>query len=233
MLVDGQEGDDTLIINNVSDTVDDVVTISPTEVGAEPTDSFFGSGGSLGYAGFRQLTVYTSSGNDQVTINGTATGTTTDVATNNGSDLLTVQAPISSTVNYYGGSPNTPPGDQLEVMGDGTTIGSYLPSATTPGDGIVILDGYKVHFTGLEPVDVSQFAKFVFETPNAADFLSINSMNSGQHQITGTSGGVVFESLSFSDIDEMVVDIGVKDSGHPNRPYITSCWSMGRKATTR
>ena len=105
-------------------------------------------------------------------------------------------------------------GDSLVVIGDGIgtgTSGTYTPSATTNGDGVVSLDGTTITFTGLEPVTISEITTFAFVTPNAVDIIVIDSPTGGENRVTGTSGGVTFESLNFSNVANFTLDAETND----------------------
>ena len=116
------------------------------------------------------------------------------------------------TVDFTNGDPvpaggllfegGTGGGDALTVVGTGNSIGSYAPAITT-GDGVVTVNGSAINFSGLEPVTVSGFNEFTFVTPNSDDSVTIDSPAAGQNRISGTSGGVAFESLTFSGVDAL------------------------------
>jgi len=136
-----------------------------------------------------------------------------------GDDTLTVDYTHGDPVpagglRYDGGTGGN---DALTVVGAGGSIGSYLP-ATIAGEGVVSVDGSAIRFTGLEPVTVSGFFEFTFVTPNSNDDLAIDIPAAGQNRISGTSGDVVFESLSFFDVDHLKIDTAANDQplGAPN-----------------
>ena len=59
---------------------------------------------------------------------------------------------------------------------------------------------------------VSAMEEFTFVTPNSNDVLTIDSPAAGQNRISGTSGAVAFESLSFSDIAHFKIDTATFDN---------------------
>ena len=129
-----------------------------------------------------------------------------------GNDTLTVDFtngdPLAALkLNYDGGEGGD---DVLAVVGGGGKIGSYLPASTT-GDGVVKVGSSTITFTGLEPVLVSGFNEFTFVTPNSNDVLTIDSPAAGQNRISGTSGGVAFESLVFSSVTNFEIDTATND----------------------
>jgi|GEM_PF-923147 len=170
--------------------------------------------------------------NDQFTISLNATGLYLEIRVNNslqyspllssvrevnlrgwgGNDTLTVDFtngdPLAGlTLRYDGGTGGD---DALVITGGTGKIGSYRPG-TTPGDGVVQIGNSTIAFTGLEPVTVSGFAEFTFVTPNSNDVITIDSPAAGQNRISGTSGGVAFESLTFSNVTHFLLDTATND----------------------
>jgi len=136
-----------------------------------------------------------------------------------GNDTLTVDFtngdPLAGlTVNYDGGTGGD---DALVITGGAGKIGSYRPGPTV-GDGTVRVGTSSISFTGLEPVTVGGFAEFTFVTPNSNDAITIDSPAAGQNRISGTSGGVAFESLIFSNVTHFLLDTATNDAplGNPN-----------------
>ena len=65
LTINGQGGTNTLLLEDFSDpnaATGDVVHVTPTQIGADPTDSFFGTGGSLAYSGLAHATLNLSNG---------------------------------------------------------------------------------------------------------------------------------------------------------------------------
>ncbi|MEZ6097972.1 MAG: SdrD B-like domain-containing protein [Pirellulaceae bacterium] len=97
--------------------------------------------------------------------------------------------------------------DVMILHGAGALSGLYVPDPTTFGNGTVTIDSSKIVFTGLEPVFVSEFASFDFVTPGANDNLIVDSIAPGQNRIHGTSDGVAVESLIFSNVTHVTIDL--------------------------
>jgi hypothetical protein len=108
----------------------------------------------------------------------------------------------------------------------GVTSGSYTPGHVF-GDGVVRADQRLISFTGLEPVvidgttvtgsqsglNTSGLATtFTFTTPGGADVITVDSPAVGQNKISGTSGGVAFESITFRNVGTVIIDTGTNDS---------------------
>jgi hypothetical protein len=65
LTIDGQGGTNTLRLEDYSDpglVSGDIVHVTPTQIGADPGDSFFGAGGSLTYANLNHITLNLSNG---------------------------------------------------------------------------------------------------------------------------------------------------------------------------
>jgi hypothetical protein len=66
LTINGQGGTNSLLLEDFSDpnavAPGDVVHVTPTQIGADPTDSFFGTGGSLTYSGLDHVTLNLSNG---------------------------------------------------------------------------------------------------------------------------------------------------------------------------
>jgi predicted outer membrane repeat protein len=110
--------------------------------------------------------------------------------------------------------------DELIVHGDGSTVGTYAPDATVAGNGEIAMHsnttGGTITFTGLEPVEMSNFQGVEFLSPNGSDQLVVAAdTGSGNQQattISGTSGGVAFESLTVFDTPELILSLDVNDA---------------------
>ena len=153
----------------------------------------------------------------EVLANGVLAGTfdiTTAIQVNGSSDndILTLDYANGVALPTGGltfvGSTGT---NSMSVSGSGITTGSYAPSSTTDGTGTLTLDGRNAAFSGLSPLTVSGVTNFTFTTPNSADTLSIDSPAAGQNRISGTSGGVGFEALTFFDITNLTIDAATND----------------------
>ena len=136
-----------------------------------------------------------------------------------GNDTLTVDFtngdPLPAGGLMFDGA--TGADDGLALVGTGTSIGSYAPR-TTAGDGVVTVDGSVITFTGLEPFNVNGFNEFTFVTPNSIDVLTVDSPAAGQNRVSGTSGGVAFEALTFSNVTHFDIDTATNDGplANPN-----------------
>ncbi|MFI5381575.1 MAG: choice-of-anchor Q domain-containing protein [Tepidisphaerales bacterium] len=138
------------------------------------------------------------------------------VTGSSGVDLLTVDfsngSPIpSGGIAYDGVADGGTAGDSLALIGNGADSGTYTPSGSTPGSGTVTIGGGSITFSNLAPVIASSFATFSLVTPNGSDNLTIDSPTPGQSQVTGTSGGVAIEPLSFFNITNLILDTASND----------------------
>ena len=127
-------------------------------------------------------------------------------------DLTGGDAIPTGGVTFNGGGQQTADGDDLSVLGTGGESTIYTPDATTNGNGVITIDGAPISFTGLEPVTLTSMADLTLVTPNAGDDISVSS-SGGTTEITGTSGGVGFESIAFSDIPTLTIDAATNGTG--------------------
>jgi Ca2+-binding RTX toxin-like protein len=137
------------------------------------------------------------------------------VALGRGNDLLVVDnacgavVPVRDGLFYDGGSGF----DSLQVVAG--AAGSYAPGPSAT-DGLVVVDGRSLHFTGIEPTTVSGLSSFTFVTPRSADVLTIDSPGSGKNRISGTSDGLGFEALTFYNVTSFTLDAAQNDGAAPD-----------------
>jgi hypothetical protein len=134
-----------------------------------------------------------------------------------GNDTLTVDYTNGDPVplgglHFDGGPQAGTPGDRIVLDGTGIQHGLYLPSSITPGAGTLFVDGRVTTFAGLEPVVVSDFFELTLQTPNSNDALTVDSPAAGQNRVSGTSGVVPFEALTFFDVDHFLIDTATNDA---------------------
>ncbi|MCG8603185.1 MAG: LEPR-XLL domain-containing protein, partial [Verrucomicrobiales bacterium] len=112
--------------------------------------------------------------------------------------------------------------DTLEISGVQT--GSYTPGERY-GDGSIEIGNHKIRFEGLEPVYIDgaglENTSFRFTTPFGADDLVIDSPSEGMNRIRGASGGVAFEELIFTNINEVIVDATSNDVAGSDADTVT------------
>jgi hypothetical protein len=127
---------------------------------------------------------------------------------------------VAGGISFDGGAGGN---DRLRVVGTGVTTATYLPGAA-PGAGSVVthLGGQDstVSFTGLEPVEISNMPGASLITPASQDAVAIaNTTASGgesAYSVSGTSGGVGFESLIFFNVTTFTLDTATNDGASPN-----------------
>ena len=113
----------------------------------------------------------------------------------------------------FSGSDTAGDNDTLQYVGSGGQVVTYRPSATTTGDGELDIDGRTITFTGLEPTTVSNVASYTLQTPGDADVVTVDNPVAGEFLLTGTSGGVAFESATLSDVASVTIDGLTNDAG--------------------
>jgi Ca2+-binding RTX toxin-like protein len=124
-------------------------------------------------------------------------------------------------------------GDGLIVIGAGMESGTYTPDSTTSGSGVVGIDGAAITFTGVEPVTVSDMADFTYVAPNGTDLISVDSPAADQNRLSGTTGGVAFDTLTFFDIVGFTVDASAGTaSDSDNVTFASDLVASGLKSFT-
>ncbi len=107
--------------------------------------------------------------------------------------------------------PNNADDDKLSVIGTGQDA-TYSPSSTTPGNGTITFGASTIHFSNLEPVDLTNFTSVTFDAPNADNVIDIaNGVDFATGTIpaliiSGTTGGIAFETLAVSNTTTMIVN---------------------------
>jgi hypothetical protein len=106
--------------------------------------------------------------------------------------------------------------DSLEYKGDTFKNVNYFPDDAKFGDGTIEVVGFgNIDFENLEPVTISAAFSLTIITPNSQDDLLLDSPAAGQNRLSGTSGGVPFEPISFFDVSNVAVDMGSFDVPGP------------------
>jgi len=112
----------------------------------------------------------------------------------------------------------------LGVRGNGTSNAVYTPSATTPGNGTVVVDMTNtITFSNLTPVDIFGMNNATLNLPNGNDVLTIQNgvdfTQGGTNQalrVSGTSGGVAIETAAFFNNTTMTIDTTATDGAADN-----------------
>ncbi len=134
-------------------------------------------------------------------------------------------------VTFHGGAGGY---DTLVILG--MVAGTYTPGQVF-GDGTIQAGATSISFTGLEPIvidgavatgtgptglDTSALpSTLTFTTPGGVDVITIDSPAAGQNRISGTSGGVTFESITFTNVQTVVIDTGTHDVAGSDADSIT------------
>jgi hypothetical protein len=141
-------------------------------------------------------------------------------------DRIIIDGSLGVNVTVRGMAGN----DTLVVQGNGAANGSYLPASAVEaghpfGNGLDELDSLAgtvtvgattIDFAEFEPLVISGVGSFTFITPNAADVLTVDSPAAGQNRISGSSGGVPFEAITFFDVTNFTVDMATNDGSGAN-----------------
>lgn len=116
--------------------------------------------------------------------------------------------------------------DLLTIVGSGVETANYTPSATTTGSGLVAVGGKNINFSNLEPLDISGMMLASVTLPSGADLVDVaNGFDDATGAIpalvvTGTSGGVAFESAHL--FDNVTVNIDTTSTDGADTVTITS-----------
>ncbi len=149
-------------------------------------------------------------------------------------DMLVVdlsRGALPLPVTFHGGA-----GGYDTLVITGMAVGSYTPGQIF-GDGLIQAGASTISFTGLEPIlidgatvtgtgptglDTSGLrSTLTFTTPGSADVITIDSPAPGQNRISGTSGGVAFESITFTNVQTVVIDAGTHDVAGSDADTVT------------
>jgi hypothetical protein len=199
-------GQSSINIDASGDNVSRSITISSTGVtGIAAGPILFDS------SDISSLSLVGGNAGNTYNIVSTVPGKTLTIFGGAGSDTAIVRGPFSSKVIFNGGPNFSGPGDSIQIIGTGGENAVYTPSTVNSGDGAVNVGGQTILFNGLEPLIASNLASMTLVTPNGADSLAIDSPAAGQNRISGTSGGVGFESLTISSIPSLILDLSKND----------------------
>lgn len=103
-------------------------------------------------------------------------------------------------------------GDRIVVIGKDRS-GKYEPSGTTPGSGLLDIDGSAINFTGVEMLTVDRMTRMKLYSPHADDQIVADSPVAGTARFSGTSGGVVLTPLQIQNCPEIELDLAMNDQG--------------------
>ena len=129
----------------------------------------------------------------------------------------------SFSVLYNGDGQAVGPGDVLIVDGQGAVNGfssTYTPDASILGNGNVVTTNgtatATINFTGLEPVDITGMLTATVVFPSAIDDIDLDdgmdsSASTAAVVVSGTSGGVPFETAHLFGNTNVVIDTSTVD----------------------
>ena len=189
------DGSNNLVITDTDGTKANnltIVTSGSNYVITDTTEQFGGTGGISGAA--------LSNGNKTLTVPiASITGTQVIINGAGGNDALLEDmtgGAFAKSIVFNGGLGD----DAISFRGNGTQTVTYTPSATTNGDGTVIVNGVTNSFTGLEPADFDNVGTFNLNLPGANDLVTLtngfNSAITGALEAVGTVPATVFSGSS-------------------------------------
>jgi autotransporter-associated beta strand protein len=194
----------------LGDGGDNSLTLAKTSSGVSCT---FGTGPAFLVSGVTSLTFDGGNGNDAFTV-----------------DLRGGNPIPDGGLAFDGQGQTGTPGNTLTVIGAGSNTGSYLPSGTSHGSGIILVDGKTITFANLGSAQVSGMAGLTFRTPNfnlnplvfvgGNDVLAINGATGSGGQpanvVSGTSTSVPLTPLTFFDVSSFTLDTASNDRSLPD-----------------
>ena len=204
-------GQSTISIDASGDTVARNVTITNSSITGIAAGSIL-----FDQTDISSLSLVGGNAGNTYNIVSTLPGRTLTIFGGAGSDTAILRGPFTSKVIFNGGPNFTGTGDSMQIIGTGSESAAYTPSAVNSGDGTVSVGGQTIIFGGLEPLIASNLASMTLVTPNGADVLTIDSPGAGQTRISGTSGGVGFESLTIFSIPSLTLDVARNDGITPD-----------------
>lgn len=145
-----------------------------------------------------------------------------------GNDSLTVDfanvGASSATISFDGGAAGD---DSMAISGGVDAV--YKPSATTNGSGAITASGRTISFSNLEPVDfdLAGAGSFTLQLPNANDVVNVANGTTSiggldALVITGTSGGVAFESAHVRNATTLTIDTVTGGSNGTDQVFVNS-----------
>ncbi|HEV8291248.1 MAG TPA: hypothetical protein VGP94_04975, partial [Tepidisphaeraceae bacterium] len=206
LTIENTAGQSVISIDGSGDTTPRNFTITNTGVTGVGAGSIL-----FDQSDISSLSLVGGNGGNTYNIVSTIPGKTLTIFGGAGSDTAIVRGPFSSKVIFNGGPNFTGNGDSMQIIGAGSENAVYNPSTINSGDGTVNVGGQTIIFNGLEPLIASNLASMTLVTPNGPDSLTIDSPAAGQNRISGTSGGVGFESLTVFSIPSLVLDLSKND----------------------
>lgn len=205
----------------------DVYTFEPTtfvkrEEDQGPMGTFFFDTPMLSFSSMATVRLDASGTNGEqipdtrIRVNGTSAGTRLILNGNAGVEEFHIDAAgLRSDVVVSGGAPSTAPGDSLHVTGTPSMTANYTPDLTFPTAGVVRTRGRNITFSGLEPVSLENFSWVTMISPRSHDIIHVAPEAGGWTKISGTSGHpslpLPFESLSFRDVRNVILDTAARD----------------------
>jgi Ca2+-binding RTX toxin-like protein len=178
---------------------DDVITVTPLTTSS--IQYKLNSGATVTLNGVTGFAFNGAGGNDLMTVDLTAGGTV-----------------VTDGIAYDGQGQTGSPGDMLRLVGAGQNV-TYTPDTATPGKGtLAVTPGGQISFTGLEPLDITGMAVATMLFPgtddnvtvqNGADFTLLGA--NPAVRVSGTSGGVAFETVALWNNTTVVIDTATTD----------------------
>jgi hypothetical protein len=218
------------------DSTDDVLVVGTFGRSAYTIHNFAAQ---VGVPGVIQVTPDNPAGSDAFTLavdpnnplmldisdNGTLEGSipwtavgTINVQGGQGTNTLTVDFTAGAFnppggINFDGGPVGSPGAGKTLILKD--TPKDLKPLAYNPsggGSGSIVADGATIAFQNLSPVIVNGTPAFTLTTPQSGNSLTLDTPESGQLRVSGSSAGVAFENVTVSSTPIIVLNLASNDA---------------------
>ncbi len=172
---------DTLILNDSGDSTGDILTVTETQIGVGPTDTFFGATGAVEYHEIEVLNIFTGRDDDHVTVKSTDPGTVTTIDGTQGSDTMEVSSldgPDMRTGNSNGIRSHLillgDGGNDVLLLDDTTDTTADQATITATEAGAAVGDNF---FGPGGRVTYSSFVAMTMRSGEGSDRVNIQSTN--------------------------------------------------------
>lgn len=186
--LDGGPGTDSLVVRDIQDSSDDILTVTSTSIGSGTYDTFFGGGGSATHSNLESVAINAGVGDSTVSILSTNAGLSTTLDAGDGNDVIQV----SSNGTGFSGDLDLLLGPLTILGGDGSNALLVSDAEATVGNTATIA---ATSLSGLAPVALNYSATgswaggLVIRGSEHADTLAVVSTTAGATTDLRSLGG--------------------------------------------
>lgn len=136
---------------------------------------------------------------------------------------------VSGEIRFLGGAETNGAGDQLQLRGQPHLAAVYQPGQNSNGTNYLWAGSQTIAAIGVESIFVSRFASLNYEPLGSQDVLTVQGSTGVAgalaSRISGTTGGVNSVPLTFDNVRNLVIDMGLNDGplaqSHDNLTFST------------